>query len=163
MNNGISLPIFKGNHHAHDQLDRLCCANACQAPIDEDTPVPLCVEHLRIAFAHVLVNAEHMAAEVPEPIEQEAQPGQTHGAASLTTQGFVYFVRFSDRVKIGWSANPPVRLRNIPHDEVLAIVPGTMLDERRCHTAFAHLRTIGEWFTIKPDLVAFIASLPRAA
>lgn len=165
MNNGISRPAFKGRHDAHDQLDRLCCANACQAPIDDETPVPLCDDHMRIAFAHVLMNAERMSAEVADPIayEDEDERTQAYGSASLATDGFVYFARFSDRIKIGWSANPAIRLKGIPHDEVLAIVPGTMLDERRCHAAFAHLRTVGEWFTVKPDLVAFIASLPRAA
>lgn len=74
-------------------------------------------------------------------------------------EGSVYFVRFGDRVKIGFSTDVRTRLVAIPHDEVLAVVPGTIRDEKRCHAAFADLRLTGEWFTAAPRLLDFAAAL----
>lgn len=158
--------LYGGRSNPHDQLDRLCCAAGCKGSLTEDAPVPLCDDHMRIAFAHVLMDAEAMAATIATPAEYEDEaPAHTHDyrGASLTTIGFVYFVRFSDRVKIGFSANPAGRLKNIPHDEVLAIVPGTMADERGLHAQFARYRVTGEWFQADEDLLDFIAALPTAA
>lgn len=80
-------------------------------------------------------------------------------ATPETRQGFVYFLRFHERVKIGFTTDIRGRFKAIPHDEVLGWVPGTRLDERRCHEAFAHLRETGEWFRAEPDLLGFIAGV----
>lgn len=151
---------FKGRHADYDLLNHMCTVSKCKAHTEEDAPVPLCSDHMRIAFAHYLMSAEGMAAEVAEPDTYEEEPTQAYRTSVLTTMGFVYFVRFSDRIKIGWSGNPEARLKNVPHDEVLAIVPGTMQDERKLHAAFAHHRVTGEWFKAERDLVDFIADLP---
>lgn len=164
MTNAIARPPTKGSHLTVDHLDHVCCGQGCTMTVNDDAPVPLCTHHLRIAFAHVLMNAEHKAAEVADPIEYEDEAEQqtpTYRSSVLTTMGFVYFVRFSDRIKIGWSGNPTARLRNVPHDEVLAIVPGTMEDERQMHAMFARFRVNGEWFEAKRDLLQFIAALPQ--
>lgn len=164
--NGVTHLKIKGRHDAYDQLDRFCCTPGCKGDIAEDAPVPLCGDHMRIAFAHVLMGAERMSAEVVETVAQEAPTPkrQRVGARRLTTaEGYVYFIRFASRIKIGWSANPQVRLRHLPHDEVLAIVPGTLKNERQCHLAFAHLRVTGEWFQAESDLLDFIADLPKTA
>lgn len=71
----------------------------------------------------------------------------------------MYFIRFRDRIKIGHSIDVRDRLRAIPVDQVLAVMPGTRLDERRCHAAFADLRVQGEWFRAEPRLLEFIGLL----
>lgn len=71
----------------------------------------------------------------------------------------VYYVRFGDRVKIGYTTNLAARLTAIPHDEVLATEPGTMQDERARHRQFADLRITGEWFTYAEPLVSHIVAL----
>lgn len=73
--------------------------------------------------------------------------------------GFVYFLRFRDMVKIGYSDNPQSRTRAHPSDEVYGWLPGTLRDEKRCHAAFDHLRTTGEWFRAEADLMEFISGL----
>lgn len=73
--------------------------------------------------------------------------------------GTVYYLRFADRVKIGFSTNLKSRLQAIPHDEVLATEPGTMRQERERHAQFADLRVTGEWFRYEEPLVSHIASL----
>jgi hypothetical protein len=77
----------------------------------------------------------------------------------VCSQGYVYFIRFSDRIKIGWSGDPQQRIRALPHDEVLAIIPGTIAEERQYHFRFHYLRVYGEWFRAERDLTDFIATL----
>ena len=65
--------------------------------------------------------------------------------------GSVYIVRLGSRIKIGWSSCPPARLADIPHEEVLAIIPGGLTLEARLHHRFAHLNVpllngMHEWF-----------------
>jgi hypothetical protein len=68
---------------------------------------------------------------------------------------WVYMIRLGDRVKIGFTTNLRQRMYDLPHEEILAVVPGTVVDERRCHAAFAHLRVAGEWFRAEPELLTF--------
>ena len=86
--------------------------------------------------------------EAPEP--RPASPRRT---------GLVYYVRFGDRVKIGYTTNLTERLRVLPHDELLATEPGTIQDERARHEEFAHLRVNGEWFDYDESLARHIAAL----
>lgn len=115
--------------------------------------IPLC------RTCAVDVSAQYLALTEDER-EAAALPQPDHTLPPMdkyTERGFVYFVRFGDRVKIGFSMNVERRLKAIPHDEILAVMPGTFRDESRCHAAFAHLRIIGEWFEMGDDLMGFIA------
>lgn len=89
-------------------------------------------------------------AEVRERIEGKPDPAVT---------SLIYYLRFGDRVKIGYTTNLPLRLKVIPHDEVLATEPGTMLDEKVRHARFAPLRIKGEWFRHEEPLTTHIAGL----
>lgn len=80
-----------------------------------------------------------------------------------TTPGLVYFMRFGDRVKIGFTTNLKNRSQAIPHDEVMATMPGTMRDEKALHARFAKHRIHHEWFDLAPEVADFIASIKRAA
>lgn len=84
---------------------------------------------------------------------------QRRKAARPVDLGIVYYIRFADRVKIGYTTNLRQRLHNLPHDEVLATEPGTLQDERARHVAFADLRVTGEWFRYEEPLVSHIAGL----
>lgn len=75
------------------------------------------------------------------------------------TTSLVYYIRFGDRVKIGFTTNLSERLKAIPHDEVLATETGTLSDERARHAEFAALRVKGEWFRYEEPLVSHINSL----
>lgn len=88
----------------------------------------------------------HPEAPEPRPAQAKAAP-------------VVYFLRFSDRVKIGFSTNLAGRLRAIPHDEVLATIPGGAREERALHERFADLRVTGEWFLYEDPLRSFIEEL----
>ena len=91
--------------------------------------------------------------------EQEAERCRQLVARHEAPTGTVYYIRFSDRVKIGYTTNLRQRLNGLPHDEVLATEPGTIQDERARHAAFADLRVTGEWFRYEEPLVSHIAGL----
>ena len=129
-----------------------CCWPKCKTPLDEPQP-PLCETHLFLAwrFANEELRAVRDSVQaVPEPRHDPLPPTRAK------KDGSVYFIRFNDRIKIGYSTNVDRRLAGLPHHEVLAVIPGTMEEERHCHAAFAHLRDVGEWFRIEQDLLDFI-------
>jgi hypothetical protein len=77
----------------------------------------------------------------------------------------VYFVKLisTGRVKIGYSANVPVRMQELTYEhgpiELLAVLHGSRKTEGAHHAHFAKLRTKGEWFVPGDDLMTYIASL----
>jgi hypothetical protein len=77
----------------------------------------------------------------------------------------VYFVKLisTGRVKIGYSANVPVRMQELTCEhgpiELLAVLHGSRKTERAHHLHFAKLRARGEWFEPGDSLMDYIASL----
>lgn len=76
-------------------------------------------------------------------------------------RGFVYFIRAGDKVKIGFSAKPFMRLSAIQtshHEDlrIMAYIPGTLKFERRLHQMFRALHVRGEWFQFSPEITEFI-------
>lgn len=151
----------------------VCVGPRCHAVPDPDCPAPLCLDCAEHVWAFMQVKQERRNSqsilrmmEWSEARRAEVEQGKRQpkpAGVTLTYPGTVYFVRFRDRIKIGWSSDPDKRIRALPHDEVLHLQPGTIEDERRCHAAFAHLRDRGEWFRMEPDLVEFIDDLRRQA
>jgi len=74
----------------------------------------------------------------------------------------VYYIRFGDRVKIGSTGNLARRLKDLPHDELLATEPGTTVTEFARHAQFDELRITGEWFQYVEPLTDHIDGLRRA-
>lgn len=81
-------------------------------------------------------------------------------------QGYIYFVAShgSDRIKIGYSAEPEKRANTLMSSspfatETLKIIEGTREDEAALHRRFAHLRVHREWFTDCDELREYIATL----
>jgi len=63
-----------------------------------------------------------------------------------TRPTFIYVIRRGRDVKIGFSRDPETRVRKLKATEVIAIVPGTMDQERRLHFLCRGERIEGEWF-----------------
>ncbi len=135
--------------------DGACIAPHCKADKDYVAPLPLCPSHLRQAFAFVL------ACERPDL--SAAADAAPYWAPDARPTGWVYFIRVGDLVKIGYSRNPDRRFYDLQPSEILHLEPGTLMDERRCHLAFDHLRVDGELFRPDPDLLTFIGDLQRKA
>lgn len=158
----------------------LCCATTdegeCLATSVEGAPVPLCATHLRVtyAFARDLVEdgwREAARAQLAtdrslatsyesQPLDAAPAPRQRHDEECGTV---VYFVRFGDRVKIGFTSDMKARMAVIPHDEILATIPGGRELEQKLHHRFKLTRLTGEWFRISPELMHFIGQVRKAA
>lgn len=150
---GVELP---GRRPWHDT----CCWPECDGE-SVDGSVPLCQRHHLKAWRTFEKMAHLPIAELRRELAQENCEGMfpiTPHSTPNITQGAVYFIRFSDRVKIGFTTDLRRRLGDLPYDEVLGVrVPATMTDERRLHKAFARLRVTGEWFRAEPELLTYIA------
>jgi hypothetical protein len=79
------------------------------------------------------------------------------------TDGWVYYLEFGRRVKIGTTTNLRSRLKAIPHDRLLAVERGSYDVERQRHRQFAKDRvaTQREWFDISRELVDHINDVRR--
>lgn len=80
---------------------------------------------------------------------------------SAIPESIVYYVRRSDLVKIGTTAQPMGRFRDLLPDEILAWEPGGRDTEQTRHAQFCHARIrIGrEYFRQTDDLMAHIAGV----
>lgn len=136
----------------------------CRAEVAQDFPVDVCEVH---ALLIVSVMKERGGAamrrldavyEVP-PVTRELRPAKPiykRGRPSV-----VYYMRFGNRVKIGFSTNLRSRMATLCPDEVLAIEPGYQGEERAQHVRFAELREEGEFFRMNRELVDHINLLRK--
>jgi hypothetical protein len=80
-----------------------------------------------------------------------------------SSDGYTYFIRCGDRVKIGRSADPLRRMAALSMSnpealQLLGVLPGSDR-ESELHRRFAHQRLRGEWFSLDGELAAFIQTL----
>ncbi len=118
---------------------------------------------------HRLDTAEQAARERNELAlqlwaEAEAEKRQAKEAVASDTSiddpdSVVYYLRFADRVKIGYSRNLGRRMADLPHDELMAIEFGARQVEARRHKQFAAYRIVGEWFSLSPEILAHVEDL----
>jgi hypothetical protein len=120
--------------------------------------VRLCAEHLRdvYAFASDLVS-ERWDDAVRQYVSELHQTFKPPATVRQPRSGWIYFIRFGDRVKIGYTTNPDQRMRDLPHDQVLGIMPGTRADEAAWHRLLIDFHVVGEWFRAEPDVIATLA------
>jgi DNA-binding XRE family transcriptional regulator len=79
--------------------------------------------------------------------------------------GFIYVMRSADRVKIGHSMKPDLRLSKVASDspfpvKLISMFPGSQSDEAEIHAQFSCCRRHGEWFDVNGPLSAWIYALP---
>jgi hypothetical protein len=76
-------------------------------------------------------------------------------------EGFVYYLRVGERIKIGYSVDVKRRMRAYPPGcELLAVEPGDRDQERQRHQQFAGSRTDGrEWFRPTSDIFELVAEI----
>ena len=108
-----------------------------------------------------------------KPVHSTADPARR----DMRYEASVYFLRCGDYIKIGYSAAPHMRLRQIKSDDgtkrpsdidcastvLVQTEPGGFNRERELHAKFAHLRHTGEWFTEAPELTDYIRNIERTA
>lgn len=80
--------------------------------------------------------------------------------------GYIYFLRVEEAVKIGYSATPMARASHlrtglpVPISAFVAI-RGSMRDEKRLHNLLKSSRTHGEWFRATQAIVTLMARAAR--
>lgn len=128
-----------------------------------DAPFRICRDHMRQAYLHwrdhlvEIYQNDPNARHDPE-LETNARRG---GGDIFPTDSFVYYVRFSGRIKIGFSEQVRARISALPVDEVLALEPGGRELEQMRHKQFRQYRANKEWFEPGPDLLDHIAMLTK--
>jgi hypothetical protein len=83
----------------------------------------------------------------------------------VPTEGYIYFVRMSTFVKIGFTTDVAARMKAIQTSSpekivLLRIERGHVEDERVFHQRFRKYRANGEWFTLQGWLAAFLKDFP---
>lgn len=129
---------------------------------DNETNVP--TENIELS-GKMLAGSDAFAqndARTSEKIDTPVARGGSRGVPD----GFTYFVRDGDAIKIGFSDRPKKRIKSLatgsPRElEVLAVVPASVADEFNTHQKFAHLRIRGEWFRSDPELLDFIEEVKK--
>lgn len=141
-----------------DRLDE-CAHPGCAAkPQDRyPFPIPLCGRHITKVIARSVELAR--TAKRDHIVQNNAPLPITARDPSGKHAPVIYYLRFRDMVKIGYTTNLGKRMRAIPHDELLAVEPGTLRTETRRHSQFASARQHGEWFTLTPELAALTTTL----
>lgn len=83
---------------------------------------------------------------------------------------FVYAIKSisTNFVKIGYSKDPQKRLADLSTAsptplELIAIIPGSMSDEKALHNRFADYRANGEWFSLDGPVLQWVLSLRTPA
>lgn len=128
--------VIASGRHPDAEPEAVCLWPHCERDAVDDR-LPLCERHYERVGVRYFHERSIFGVNFAAMMRKEREPRTT---PTDTRTGHVYFVRFGDRIKIGYSISPQDRIKQHPHHEVLAIIPGTMADEKRCHAAFAHLR-----------------------
>ena len=146
-------------------IQRECCDPDCDAAPMDGSPVPLCPRHFAaVARAFIAIAKDRHDQAVLDVIDS-VNPEKTLSRAfkvigdDRRSRAVVYFVRFGSRIKIGTTTDLSRRLTEIPHDEVLCVVPGGADVERRHHEDFARWRLTGEWFAATDECLAAVAAI----
>jgi hypothetical protein len=152
--------VLKNASKFQNIRDVVCVWDGCGLDAHPHLTAPLCMDHAKKLTVQVML----LTAKDPKPSTK--QQAKKHAAevhrlhAPKERVGLVYFIKFSDRVKIGFTTDLATRMRQLPHDEILAVIPGTVSDEQALHKKFDALRITGEWFDNDPRLTDFIKTLP---
>ena len=101
---------------------------------------------------------EALQDKVAQNIAERKRKREQHNERT-NSQGYTYFLRNGDRIKIGFSRNPKARAESLSLREsnILGVIESGQKFERMLHDNWAHIR-IGdtEWFEATPELLKFI-------
>lgn len=147
----------------------------CLDPVDGIAPLALCTRHLVAAHDWVAGNVG-VTDVLPSPCQAcGSRLGVRYPSGWLCAicewrvgdipdediaerrVDVVYYLRFGDRIKIGTSGNPRMRLASQRYEHLLAFERGTRAVEQRRHAQFAEIRILRtEWFEISDALLRHI-------
>lgn len=145
-----------------------CTAPGCDEPMAKEL-WPLCFTHAVTIYTRMKQSEEVVEAVIAQmctPAKNDRNNAIDAHDAKIrgTAEGFVYYLRVGDRIKIGYSVDVRQRMRAYPPDsELLAVEPGSLALERERHQQFAGQRAAGrEWFRPCPEIEQHAAELVAA-
>jgi hypothetical protein len=84
-------------------------------------------------------------------------------APSKLVKGYVYAMKFEDKIKIGFSKQPLKRMHEMmtgmPVAPLIIAVPGSMWDEGRLHWSLRRFHLQGEWFSADERVIKRLIKL----
>lgn len=120
-----------------------------------------------MGFEPICEPAINNLAELDAPQKKQKRPEAAQSVRAST--GHVYFVEAvgTGRVKIGFSDNWRARVNDLQVGcpfplRRLLVIPGTITLESEMHLRFRDHRIQGEWFTLCPEIEAFLAGECKA-
>ncbi len=124
---------------------------------------------LREQQTHVLIEHIFTKQTTKDAVRLSEQRGarERYEAASAALRqdrdGFVYFLRVGERIKIGYSVDVKRRMREYPPgSELLAVEPGDRDLETQRHRQFAGSLLDGrEWFRPTPDVLELVDEIVK--
>lgn len=135
----------------------------CDAFVAETAPITVCRDHMRAAYLwygdQLTGGYDPTSSPSSRPIRSPIDDLLGRQGDRDQSEGLVYYVRFGDRIKIGFSRDIRTRLGAIPHDEILAVEPGYPELERLRHKQFGDARLVREWFESSDHLMSHITML----
>lgn len=134
-----------------------CLLPACGNEASPDLTDRVCPFHARRIYTDVRRMVEN--ATTAQRVEALRGTGGKAKPPRNMQPGYVYFFLAGELVKIGWSADPKTRLRQVRAERILGYFPGTPQDEKAMHARFGHLWERGEYFRADPSLIEFAESL----
>ncbi|MDA8323237.1 MAG: hypothetical protein M0030_25980 [Actinomycetota bacterium] len=122
----------------------------CRAVPVAGLPADLCAEHAEALRRHWQPERPEVAGGDIATVRERIR---------LFRTSIVYYVRFGDRIKIGWTTELRTRLQSIPYDALLAVEPGGKDVEQARHRQFRALSLGREWFRDAEPLTSHVAML----
>jgi hypothetical protein len=145
--------------HGSARVERgVCVASGhCDTPAIDGAPFPVCGHHLREAYEFaadmVTDNWDGAVRDYVSGLHDTFKPPT---AVKQPRAGWVYFIRFGDRVKVGYTTVPKRRMTQLPHEQIIGMVHGTRDDEAAWHKLLADYHVVGEWFRATPEVIAVL-------
>lgn len=142
--------------------DATCVWDDCADEPHTELAAPLCMDHAKKLTVQVMLLTSNKISHVSKRMDNKTEAAHKPDKLTRATpHGLVYFIQFADRIKIGFTTDLDNRLKNLPHDRILALVPGTVSTEKQFHNMFKDLRITGEWFAMHRKLLDYIGTIPK--
>lgn len=148
----------------HIRLCEITLTNSrpCVGKVMEDSAVDICEMHGLMIAAYMKERGGAVMLRLEAVYEAPLVTRELKPRAPIFAKGrtsVVYYMKFGQTVKIGFSTNLPLRVSALKPEAVVAIEPGKHGDEHGQHVRFAEKRLHGEFFQLDRELIDHINML----
>lgn len=124
-------------------------------------PCPGCgTTGLLVGMANGIVECRAAACGYSQERSKFGAQRRTLMGLAAGRRSVVYYMRLGNRAKIGTSRGLAGRLASINPEDCMTFELGGRALEHRRHEQFRHLRVVGEWFDLTPELVRHVNDIP---